>query len=231
MASNRTSPWIYCGCGCIGCAGLIIISTFAAGFLGVSSFQGYLENMSDPEVRNEQARKILGAEALPEGYTAQLYFRLPRIFEIVFLTDGEPIDQVPENDMDLTEKQLGEHIFAYISVWDDDDEIDPFDEDSSGQMRVESGVSVRSREDLAEGDFEMARGGVHYESHRGELVTDAREVYEGLYSVFKVDCDRPDRRSRVGLWFYRTTAQDDFDGTPADGQALERFLGHFEFCR
>lgn len=231
MASQRTSPWIACGCGCVGCVGLIILGTLAAGFLGVSSFQGYLEDMSDPSARNDRAREILGAETLPEGYTAQLYLRLPWLFEIVFLTDGEPLEKLPNDDLDLTDEQLGEHIFAYISVLGDAEEIDPFDEDHSGPVNVEAGVRVRPLEDLAEGEIEISGGLVRYRSHRGELITDAHEVYAGLYSLLKVDCGNLDRRSRFGLWFYRTEATDDISGTPADSQALARFLGHFELCR
>lgn len=231
MASGRTSPWIYCGCSCIGCAVLIALGTFAAGFLGVSAFQGYLQDMGDPAARNERAQAILGAETLPEGYTAQLYFSLPRIFAIVFLTDGEPLQGMPDDDTDLTEEQMGDHIFAYISVWDDDGGIEPFHEDPSGRVKIDAGVRVRPLEDLAAGEFELGGGGVRYHAHRGELITDRNQVYEGLYSILQVDCGNLDRRSRSGLWFYRTTATDDLAGTPADDQALKRFLAHFDFCR
>jgi hypothetical protein len=231
MAQKRTSPWIYCGCGCIGCAGLVILSTFAAGFLGVSAFQGYLEDITDPQVRDQRAREILGTETLPEGYITQFYIRLPRILEIVLLTDGEPLMDAPNDEQGLTEDQFGEHVFAYVSVWDRDEQFDPFDEHSSGNVNVETGVRVRPLEDLGEGDFKTTGGLVRYKSHRGELVTDTHEVYEGLYSVLQVDCSSFDSRSRFGLWFYRTAATDDTDDTPADGHTLERFLEPFTFCR
>jgi hypothetical protein len=210
---------------------LLIFGTVAAGFLGVASFQGYLEDMSDPIARNERALEILGAEAMPEGYTAQLYFTLPRLVSIVFLTDGEPIQGILDDDTELTDAQMGEHLFAYISVWDKEKKLDPFHETSSGQVRVDAGVRVRSLEELGEGTFDFRDSAVRYQSHRGELITDQGKVFEGLYSTLQVDCGDFDRHARFALWFYQTTATDDPTGTPVEAGAIESFLEPFDFCR
>ena len=232
MAEKSTSPWIYLGCGCVAIIGLLMLGTCTAGFFGVTAVKDYLEDLGDPVARNERALKILGAEEWPEGYSAQLYFRLPRLFEIILLTDGEPLEFDSENDADMDEEHMGNRIFAYVSVRDSKGEINPFDPMDAGSVQVDAGVEVTSAKKLSEGTLPIDRGQILYETHQGELLTESREVHQGVYAVLKVECESADPLARFGLWFFRqeVVTEDDPAGTPADEEALAAFLEYFTFC-
>ncbi|MEE8526652.1 MAG: hypothetical protein V3T72_22170, partial [Thermoanaerobaculia bacterium] len=88
MAKKSTSPWLYIGCGCATLAGLAVVAVVAAGFFGASLFKGYVEDMQDPRARAERVKEILGTENLPAGYHARMYFSVPWVLDMVFLSDG-----------------------------------------------------------------------------------------------------------------------------------------------
>ena len=234
MANRSSQPWFYFCCGCLGCMAFLVVGGIGAGFLGFTALQDYTENLRDPESRNQRAQDILGTHELPAGYTTQLYFRIPKLLEIVLLTDGEPAvweEGEEVNGDDLTREQLGDSLFLYLSVWDQDNTIDPFAPETNDRVRVDSGFRVESDELLGEGELLTAGGQVEYSNHRGELNnTDLGERYKGVYSQLEIHCESDDPRSRFALWFKRGKDLTDLAGTPADRQALERFLQPFDVC-
>ena len=83
-ARQRGTPlWITFGCGCVFLVALAIAAVVAAGYFGVSAFKGYVEDMMDPASRGVKAGEILGASRLPEGYSAQLFLRVPWLLGLV----------------------------------------------------------------------------------------------------------------------------------------------------
>jgi hypothetical protein len=234
MQKQSSQPWLYFCCGCVGCFAFLVAGGLGAGFLGFTALKDYTDTLRDPESRNARAREILGAEELPEGYTAQLYFRIPKLLEIVVLTDGEPaVWQEGDNfdEDDLTEEQLGENFFLYLSAWDRDDDMDPFSPDTDDRVKVDSGFHVRSEEILGEGDLTAAGGRVSYTNHRGELINQEKnQSRAGVFSQLEIHCESDDPRSRFALWFRHGENITDLAGTPADRQALASFLQSFDVC-
>lgn len=247
------SPWIYAGCGCAALIGLVAVAVMAAGFFGVSLFKGYVEAMRDPVERDARALSILGGESLPEGYHARVFLSFPLVADLVILTDG------PQDEIDLEEdfeafdlETLGEHLFFYLSVRgdsSDEDELeDIFEGRRSRHVNIDLGSHFRSLEALGEGTLELDRARVDYASFRGELETEAGERVEGIYSQMQITCREGRARSRLALWFARDPAAEptpsraeaepaerpvealELPGSPADPEALEGFLGHFDLC-
>lgn len=241
MAKKGTSPWLYIGCGCCVLAGLVVAALIAAGIFGASVAKDYFDDLKDPESRNRRAREILGGEQLPAGYHALLFLRVPWIFEAVILTDGPP-QQLGEAELEgfspLESRHLGEHLFLYLAVRGDDEDLEGAFQGrrDSGNVHFDFGSSFASREVLTEGGFDVTGGRLTYTAHRGELTTEDGERWNGLYSEMRIACDH-DGKARLALWFARDPegagpdAVPDLPGTPADESALRELLGHFDLCR
>ncbi len=237
MATRRGTPfWVTCGCGCAGLAALMIGGVVAAGFLGFSSFKGYVEDMKDPTARTAKAGEILGAARLPEGYTAHLFLRVPWLLDVVVLSDGEPM-VVEDEDFELESDAIGPHTFVYFFLRKsgmDHGELERMLRGDSHDERVKTDIDLEfeSDQELSRGSFELGEQQLSYVSHRGEMELDDGDV-EGIYSQIIIDCPG-DSLTRVAVWFQR----DDEDaetvtpsaGTPADEETLRRFMDHFDVC-
>ena len=237
MAKRRqgTPLWVTLGCGCIFLVTLAIGAVVVAGYFGVSAFQGYVEDMKDPAARSAKAGEILGSSRLPEGYTAQLFLRVPWVFDMVILSDGEPAT-LENEDLDLDDESFGEHAFFYLNLRQgkmDEEEVermlrgDPIKEG----VRVDVGLEADSHEELSRGSFEIAPQRLSYVAHRGEIEFENRPL-EGIYSRVLIDCPG-DELSRLAIWFQRQGEDAEklpVPGSPADEAALRQFLAHFNVC-
>ena len=249
MAENRTSPWIYAGCGCAGCLGLGVLAVIAISFFGASMVKDYVEDIGDPAVQAERAKELLGTEELPADYHARIVFRIPWVFDAAILTDGPAAEAIAGENLDdfepLSSENLGVHAFIYLAVrrgaTDEEDLDSVFGGRRSGRHRpggnnIDLGSQFESREELSRGSFELDPGEVSYVGHRGEIETEDGERFDGVYSQMKIDCPG-DSKLRFAVWFERAPedgagedAAFDAAGTPADEEALRDFLGHFNLC-
>ena len=94
-------------------------------------------------------------------------------------------------------------------------------------------LEVRSKEELTSGTLELGEQTIRYGLHRGSM-EGVHERDPGLYSALEIDCPGEPNR-RFAVWFERREAAldgfpDDLAGTPADLDALQSFLGHFDLC-
>lgn len=290
---NSTSPWIYIGCGCLALAVFAVALVIGGGYFGYSTIRGYVEDLEDPQRRNERALELLGAERLPEGYYTLFFIPVPWVLDFVMLTDSEAANQsLAEIDQGVEEGLLDGHIFFYLRAFI---ATDPSDNDhfgvvrhqlDDGRLRIEvSDQRFISRQQLAEGVFVNGRQESRWSGHRGAYLDESGHDFDGLFSVVEIFCG--DDALRSAVWFQRTpdgeipaasdaspnsastvedptpedptledptvggatqqaTGPDTTDveaplhpgsvtdarltGTPADGAALERFMGHFDLC-
>ena len=238
MARKQSTPlWITLGCGCALLVALVIAAVVAAGYFGVSAFKGYLSDLKDPASRTARAAEILGASRLPEGYVGQLFVRIPWVFDMVILTDGEPMTIVEEGDADLDAAAVGEHLFLYVKLRSkrmDDEEIDRMlrGERTSDGVRADVGIELDPDEELSRGAFELPPQSLRWVAHRGEIELD--DDLPGIFSRVIIDCPS-DELTRVAVWFRRdpeepAAAPSDLAGSPADEAALAELMGHFNVC-
>lgn len=240
-AKRQTSPWIYIGCGCAVLIGLIAVAMVGAGYLGFAKFKGYIEEMEDPAAREARARDILGAETLPAGYQAEMFFGIPLLLDLVVLSGGEAVfEAIPGHESVLDDEGV-RRIFFYLRLrrWNEERaELERFFDGTTDRLdrigNADSGFRLRSRETIGRGAFELPPQQLRYVAQRGELRTQD-EDNEGIYAALLIDCPG-DNEMRFALWFLpedeppaeATPAA--LAGTPADEDALRAFMGHFQLC-
>ncbi len=240
MAKQPGTPlWVTLGCGCALLVGLVIGGVVAAGFFGVSAFKGYVEDMKDPASRAAKAGEILGAEQLPEGYAALLFLHIPWLLDTVILSDSEPV-VIEDDDFELESDAVGQHLFVYFSLPEDDMDHDEFERKLRGEVsnegiRTDLDLELESDQELSRGSFELGNQKLSYVGHRGELDLDDGDV-DGIYSQVLIDCPGDDL-TRAAVWFQRgeehepgSAAGTPAAGTPADEDTLRRFMDHFSVC-
>jgi len=238
MAQKQSTQWwITGGCGCCLLLALLIGAVVAAGFFGVSSFKDYLTDLKDPVSRSARTAEILGASRLPEGYVGQVFFSIPWVFDVVILSDGEPMAIAEEDDVNLDAAAVGEHVFIYFKLRSkdmDDEDVDHMlrGEHTSGGTRVDVGIELDPEEEIGRGAFELEPQRLRWVAHRGEIELD--DDLAGIYSRVIIDCPT-DELTRVAVWFQRdpeepSEAAADLAGSPADEAALRTFMGHFNVC-
>ncbi|MEM7583151.1 MAG: hypothetical protein AAF560_07210 [Acidobacteriota bacterium] len=225
------------GCGCCGLVLLMIGSVVGAGFFGVSAVKDYVEDMKDPESRAAKARELLGASQLPEGYFAQFYVRIPWVFDLVVLSDGEPA-VMKDDSMELQDENFGERAFIFFTIRQgkmDENDVDDMLQGrrTNDGVEVDVGLEVAADEELASGAFDVGPQRLKYKSHRGEVSLDGKPV-PGIYSRILFDCEG-DTLTRAAVWFQRAPEAESAEalaipGSPADEAALRQFLGHFNVC-
>ncbi len=238
MAKQRGTPlWVTLGCGC----GLLVLlgigAVVAAGYFGVSAFKGYVEDMKDPAARAAKAGEILGAEQLPEGYTALLFLHIPWLLDTVILSDSEPA-VIDGDDFELESDAVGQHLFVYFSLPEGGMDHDEFERKLRGEVsnegiRTDLDLDLESEQELSRGSFELGDQALSYVGHRGELDLNDGDV-DGIFSQVLIDCPGDDL-TRAAVWFQRGDEHDsgpnaEIGDTPADENTLRRFMDHFSVC-
>lgn len=246
MAGNGPRTLSFLGCGCA----LVVlgISLAVVGFTWFTYRQakGLAEGITDPEKRAAKTREILHYRELPEGYHPVGGFSIPILFKTAILSDKREIRAVEkapgmeEEKADLFDRRG----FLFVETpgfRSNDSEIRDYfttgseDADGPTDFSTQGGdvnldVQFDVREVLGRGRVPIPRGEALYVARRGRLEIEDSEI-EGLSTLMYLDCAEDDR-IRFGLWFTPTPEEGaDLSGTPADPEALEGFLGHFEVCR
>ncbi|MEM8997172.1 MAG: hypothetical protein AAGF23_20480 [Acidobacteriota bacterium] len=93
-ATKKTPVWLWVGCGCLTLIVLGVGAIGGLGFLGFSQFKSVVEDMADPLARDEATMRLLGAEALPEGWHSHVFFQVPFLMKIAILTDGPESESI-----------------------------------------------------------------------------------------------------------------------------------------
>ncbi|MCP4664238.1 MAG: hypothetical protein GY856_53315 [bacterium] len=236
MAANHkkgTSPWVYIGCGCVVLLILTIGGCLAATFFGVTRVKDFVEEMEDPVKREERVRQILGAPELPEGYHAQMFFRVPFVLEMVILSDGEPLEfDAGGGGGDIDVEDLGEHVFMLFSIRDmggSRRDVERWFEGEAGRPEnIDFDVDFDSDELLGRGEFEVGSQNLRYVAHRGRI-----EHEDAIFAMLLIDCPKADRVRLAFYWLQLdpdTAEAPELAGTPADEAVLRDFMGHFNLC-
>lgn len=240
MAASQRSPWVTIGCGCAVLLGLGVVAIAAFGIFGVRSLQQYAETMKDPGARDERARDILGAARLPAELNAQVYFRIPRLMEVVVLTDAPAVEGHQENVL-----RDFDQLFLFVAMRDWKGHKRDFERYLEGEVDhasaledIDVDLDFRPETLLGRGALTAGSQEVRWVAHEGEVDT-GRERAEGIMALAGVDCPH-DERLRIAAWFMRDQRADvedeaeaeerDLSSTPADPAALRALLDHFDVC-
>lgn len=204
MADSGRSPWVYVGCGC---AALVLVFVIV---IGVVSFYGYRfaseikETMTDPEARRERVQQALGAERLPEGMNAQLYLAVPRVMQLVILSDGPAMAE--DNARGLVTDF--DRVFLYLKTRDFQNAKRDLERFLDGEVDrpavfddIDIDVDFDPEELLGRGAMQVGDQAVKWAAFRGEIDTDLERA-DGIMAYLGIDCPN-DGRLRFGTWFQR----------------------------
>lgn len=217
MATNKTPAWVWIGCGCLLAIFGLVAVIGGTGFAGFKFFQGMVEDMADPVARTEAVLDILGAETLPDGWHARVFFRIPFLMTIVILTDGDPPEAI-EGDLEqkaesleqlaISDDQIENDLFLYgFFRGRGPDSPETFEEVLSGEAKdtdVNLGLEIGDAVTIDEGEMQVGDQAVRWRASRGRLDTRGDEI-EGLWATFAITC--PDGEFHEALWFHRMSAE------------------------
>jgi hypothetical protein len=226
--SKKRSPWLYVG---LGCGALLLLAIAAIAIGAVFLFkagQQYQEDMANPVTRTEKVKKTLGAQALPEGYSALMSISVPAILDVAVLSSEEG-------------GRMFVYLFTKASTARDQEELRKYLEGTSADASVltRNSVGVGENEFVARGSLELEGRRVHYLAQRGELETSYNKPDEKasqLHSILLIECPGQ-KLMRVGLWMAPDPAvgapleQLELTGTPVDPEAIRAFMSHLNPCQ
>lgn len=249
-ANNKTPAWVWIGCGCLLLVALAVGLVGGAGFWGWSQFKSMVDDLADPLARDEATMRMLGAEKLPEGWHAHVFFQIPFIMKIAMLTDGETGEaieggfeekaQALEN-MRLGREDVERNFLLYFKVKGRGDE--PVEDLLTGrrtgrrstgrrtETQMDLDIEIEPGEPLNEGTLEIGTQTIEWRAQTGvmELVGG---VLEGIYAAATIRCPS-DGEAQDVVWFqaYDTdvgaaeasnAAESTLAGAPAAGDENRR---------
>ncbi len=230
LAQKKRSRWMYVGLGCGATAFLFFIAAVVLVAVMTSAARKLSERNEDAESRTAEAKRLLGAERLPDGYSAAFVMSLPGVMEMALLSDRAP-DAGAADGFDtrgfLYVELLGPRNQAELR-----DYFDGRTEDASVLRR--NHVNANVRQTIRRGELIARTGKALYVAGRGEAETGVGRR-SGLQTLVLFQC-RNEKRTRLGIWFGEDPRPDtavdvlDVSGTVADERELARFLSHFDPC-
>ena len=239
-ARNKTSPWMYIGCGC----GVLVFLGLAA--VGSLAFFGYKkgkdieQTFKDPVKRAAKTRETLHYDEPPAGYYPVGAFSIPFVMDIAILSDREQPAGADQGD----DGGFEERGFIYMVLHDWMGKRQELQDYMEGKGKrpdwmKKSDVNLETQEVISRGKLEIDGRPVYYATSRGEVQrrhSRQRHRAKGLVTLLSVDCPE-DNRLRLGIWFGpdpdpgKPADTLDLSGTTADPEAIKEFAGHFHFCR
>lgn len=227
-ATKQRSPWFYVLLGCGGLAALMCLGGMVA-LLGVGKFfKDVGEGVTDPQERQRNAVKQLGA--LPEGYAVMASMNL-LVMQTTLLTDAPAL---PDGGFEVGEKS---HSFAYIRVMANDNNKKARDfltgKESDPQALSQSGVNIAPGDVVKRGTLTLDGRTFAWVAARG-VMGDGAGKRPGLNTNVLFDC--PGDALHLGIWSQADPAPEkkneelELAGTVADEAELARFLKPMNPC-
>ena len=234
MAEKKTSPWVYVGCGCLVVIALVVVGGIGGcWYLGKKAVE-FGESMKDPEARTERALRVLGTDALPEGYSALFGFNFLSLFEIAVIGTGE-VD--PSGEL----SNRGEEGFIYLKMMKmgegNEQEMRDFFEGRTNDLEAlrNSNINVDVQQMIGRGTLQSREMALQYITSRGGVSIEGPSA-RGLVSIVLVGCTA-DAKQRIGIWYGPDPAPQaspeelDLTGSVGDESRIQGFFDGFDLCK
>ncbi|MBW3564170.1 MAG: hypothetical protein KY459_05555 [Acidobacteria bacterium] len=217
---SKRPVWIWLLGGCLLLILLAVALVIGAMYWGSGKLASMVEEQSNPEMREQKAKEILGGTSLPPGYHAgfSISMGLVRSARVADHPDG------------FAEATRG---FVYNeSIRGGESKVDAYVAGTAGNVLDEMGTRIRTDELLLESTVEVDGRTVPYSVREGEI-SESDVALPALFTLMTIPCD--DDRERWGVWFQRrdsetTVTGSDLEGTVGDPDAISDLLGYFDVC-
>ncbi len=228
-APKQRSPWLYVLLGCGGLAGLICLGSMVFLFVVGKAVKDVGEGVTDPEERQKNALKQLGA--IPEGYTVVASLSV-FVMQTTILTDRE---MLADGGFVLGDG----HTFSYFRVMANENNKKARDflqgKDTDPRALSQNGINIDAKDIVKRGQLTIDGRKFSYVASRGQLDANGRGAPEpGLNNAILFEC--PGEQLQVGVWSQLDPAPEknaeelDLAGTVADEAELAKFLKPMNPC-
>ena len=179
------------------------------------------ERIKNPKAREEIAREMLRADALPTGYHP-----VSATFDVPFVTHVRLSDRAPDAEGAVVGYDQRGFIFTEAAYTNSSRELEGFYTGAAGSPQVVENVGVRVRaiEEVRKGTIAVNGMAVRYRTVRGRIEEEDQEI-EGLLTLMFIDCTGTEKKERVAIWFGPEGSE------VGDENAMRAFLSHFALCR
>ncbi|MCA2978579.1 MAG: hypothetical protein INH41_18425 [Myxococcaceae bacterium] len=227
-APKQRSPWFYVLLGCGGFALLSCLGAFLVLAVGVKKVNDLQEGVSNPKVRTENARKMLGE--LPPGYVSAVSLSMFGLVDIAVLTNGEGLADGGV--------EVGDRVFTYYRMVSnaDNERTKAYFRSGEGDLGSlrNSGVNIDKEDVIKRGNLTVAGRKLYYVAYRGVFGVGNESASDGLNLALLFDC--PGEQLHAGVWAMRDPtpqkpiAELDLTGTVADEAVLAAFVKPMNPC-
>lgn len=235
-AQEPTRPgWTLMGCGCGGVMTVVLLVILGVTWFSYERSKSFERELGDPAARDRASRRILGYSSLPEGYHPMGGFSVPFVMEMAMLSDREP---TPGETVKGAADAFRRQGFVFMKTRVFGDRGAKLREYFEGRRKTSDffhDVDLKFKLSQALGRGELDAGGAHVQwvAQRGTMKLGKSALDEVLTRLL-IQCP-DDGHVRVGMWFAPAPAPASasgaaYDGTPADPDAIDRFLNHFHLC-
>jgi len=232
MAGSNKNTCVLVG---VGCFGLVVLAAIGVSVYIYQAGKNFAQTLKNP---GEAGLAILGAEALPPGFHANVAIKTPfDLMNIAIVSNQQPV--ISEDDFDGNVGNDGFIFFELIRM--DPNEIQEIKGFLSGEIaddrvlrRNNIDLDFDSSEVLNRGEISHGSGVIPFATLRSGINSQHTET-EGISTIMVIECP-DDQRFRLGVRFGPdpdTSAPNeslDLTGSANDPVQLERFMGFFRFC-
>jgi hypothetical protein len=210
---------------------LVLATIMALAWFGYRQGDRFRDALADPESRAAASLEVLGYRELPAGYHPMGGFSIPFVMEMGMLSD---LDPGPGETVAGPEEAFGRRGFVFMATRGSGGRARELREYFRGERDRASFFEEIDRrfageEALGRGSVRAGGAEVLYVAERGRMELGGGTEPTVLARLL-VECGG-DSRLRAAMWFEPVPeAGAGYGGTPADPEALERFLDHFRLC-
>ncbi len=230
-APKQRSPWVYVLLGCGGLAGLICLGGAIVLFGLGKAVKDIGDGVSDPQERQANALKQLGA--IPAGYNVVASLSIFGLMQTTVLTDREVL---PDGGFSMTTEG---HTFTYFRIVSNENNKKARDffsgKVTDPKALAQSGINVDAKDIVKRGQLTIDGRKLSWVASRGKLDTGAGNgAAVGLNNAILFEC--PGDALQVGIWSQVDPAPEknaeelDLASTVADEAELARFLKPMNPC-
>jgi hypothetical protein len=206
--------------GCVGFLVLLIIGIVVLFNIGTNKLAtAVTENAKNPALRAENAKKMLGASRLPDGY-----YPVSGTFNLPLVTNVRLYDRPPDANGYVTRFDKRGFIYVQSLYTDSSKKLEEFFAGAPGaSLTVQDiGVKYRAKETVRSGSMDIGNQKIRYRFVRGRVEEGESEA-EGPMVVMWIDCPG-EKKERYAAWF----GPEDTIGEEA---SIRAFMSQFDLCR